>query len=129
MRLYYRRRIGGPKIRLRAEPGTAEFAAEYEAAQAHSNDGLSERPTELKRPEKGTLGWLCAVYMRSAEFSRLAERTQMARRRLLDKIIVEPVAPEKRETFADFPLARLTAKLYVFSVIVRGMYRKLRMIG
>src|SRR5437016_1415953 len=73
VRLYYRRRTGEPKVRLRAEPGTAEFAAEYDAAQARDKVGPSDPPTELQRAEKGTLGWLCGMYLRSAEYSRLAE--------------------------------------------------------
>ena len=110
VRLYFRRRIGGPKIRLRAEPGTAEFAAEYEGAQAHCNACPTGSPSEKRRIEKGTLGWLCARYLRSAEFTRFAKTTQSLRRWQLENFLFEPVAPGKQEIFADFPLPRLTGK-------------------
>jgi integrase len=110
VRFYYRRRIGEPKIRLRAQGGTPEFAAEYEAAQARCKVVPSDSPSALQRRQKGTLGWLCGLYLRSAEFGRFAKTTQSLRRWQLERLLLEPVAPGKKETFADFPLPRLTAK-------------------
>jgi site-specific recombinase XerD len=110
VRLYYRRRVGELKIRLSAQPGTAEFAAEYEAAQARADARASDSRRVPQPPEKGTLGWLCGSYLRSAEFSRLAGSTQRTRQRLLASCLAESVAPDKAETFAQFPLSRLTSK-------------------
>ena len=113
VRLYYRRHAGQQKFRLKAEPGTAEFTAEYEAAAVASQVRQQEdvhQPPPLQQPLKGTLGWLCASYLRSAEFNRLKKSTQNTRRRLLESCIAEPVAQGKQETFANFPLQRLTGK-------------------
>jgi integrase len=109
-RLYYRRRIGEPKIRLRHEPGTSEFIAEYAAAVARTEgNGLSPLDTTSK-PKTGTLRWLCSCYFKSAEFDRLDQSTQRTRRRILESCLDEAIAPGVDETFADFPLKRITTK-------------------
>ncbi len=107
VRLYYRRRVGEPKIRLREKPGTPQFAAEYAAAHARasSEDGLSEG-----KAKPGTLRWLCSGYWASAEFQQLDPTTQRTRRRILESCLAEKIAPNADQTFGDFPLSRLTAK-------------------
>jgi site-specific recombinase XerD len=108
-RLYYRRRMGEPKIRLRHRPGTSEFAAEYAAAVARCEGSL---PTDaaISKPKPGTLRWLCISYFKSAEFVRLDQSTQRARRRILESCLDEAIAPGADEIFADFPLKRITTK-------------------
>lgn len=111
-RIYFRRRVGAAKIRLRAKPGTVEFAKEYDAARA----GL-QAPKEtgnkvglIERPTTGTLGWLCTRYLASAEFARLGGSTKITRRRVLMACIAELIAPQQKETFERFPLDKVSAK-------------------
>ncbi len=80
----YLRLPGRPKVRLHHEPGTPEFDAEYRAA-------LEARP---KTPEKravgqvvpGSLHAACIAYYGSAEFKRMAPRSQQVRRLILDHL-------------------------------------------
>ena len=72
----YLQRNRGPKIRLRAVPGTDEFGMEYRAAL----NGKIE-PRETERPQctpakNGSLRWLIEQYYASAEFKRLAAPSQ-----------------------------------------------------
>ena len=110
-RFYFRRRIGEVKIRLREKPGTAAFAAEYSAARARAEgiDAAAGSST-VARPKAGTFRWLCAAYFRSAEFQRLDASTQRARRRILERCLEERIASDARETFADFPIKRISGK-------------------
>ena len=111
VRLYFRRRVGAPKIRLRAQPGTSEFAAEYEAAKLRGEAPATTRTTHASvRPQENTFGWLSLRYIHSPEFKRLNSSTQLTRRRLLDACIDEPITPGAHETFAAFPLDRLTSR-------------------
>jgi integrase len=115
LRLYFRRRKGERKIRIRALPGTRAFQVEYEAAKAlaeaqPSPAGEVAAPSRLLPPKHGTYRWLCTQYFSCAEFRRLDSRTQRVRRSIIETTFDEPVAPGQSETFADFPLARMTAK-------------------
>ena len=111
-RIYFRRRVGAEKIRLRAKPGTVEFAQEYEAARtrpvAPQVDG--DKVERIERPTSGTLGWLCTRYLGSAEFARLGGSTKVTRNRVLMACIAESIAPHKTETFMQFPLDKISAK-------------------
>jgi site-specific recombinase XerD len=110
-RLYFRRRMGEAKIRLREKPGTAEFAAEYADARARAEAREANDEThEHGRPKVGTLRWLCVAYFGSAEFERLDPSTQRTRRRILEGCLVEQIAPNAHELFADFPIKRITGK-------------------
>lgn len=112
VRLYFRRRKGERKIRLRAQPGTPEFQLEYDAAKAIAETGALAPGGSVRSfaPLLGTYRWLCVQYFRSPEFSRLDPRTQRARRGILETTFVEPLAAGRTETFGEFPLHRLTAK-------------------
>ena len=74
VRVYYRRRLGEPKIRLRERLGTPEFAAEYAAAHARAQAGPITH--SLSKPKAGTLRWLCGAYFGSTEFQHLEASTQ-----------------------------------------------------
>lgn len=102
-RIYFRRRLGAPKIRLRATPGSPEFLAEYKAAL---EKGESVPPGIKPR----TYRWLMVQYFGSAEFRQLDPRTQRTRRGILEHTCEEPIAPGAEQIFADFPLSRMTAK-------------------
>lgn len=103
-RVYFRRRLGAPKIRLRSKPGTPEFLAEYRAAL----EAGAEKPDEAVKPR--TYRWLMVQYFGSAEFRSLDPRTQRTRRGILEHTCHEPVAPGAAETFAGFPLDRMGGK-------------------
>ena len=83
----YLRRPGQPKIRLRAEPGTAEFDREYRAAI----EGRSKRPARpaARKPLPGSLWELAVAYFGSVDFRRLAARTRHVRRLILDPLLDE----------------------------------------
>jgi integrase len=113
VRLYFRRRKGERKIRLRAEPGTLEFQSEYDAAKALAAQGELARAPEsasIAPPTPGTYRWICVQYFRSLEFRQLDARTQSTRRGILEATFSEPVAPGNPELFAAFPIARMTPK-------------------
>lgn len=83
VRLYVRI-PGRPKVRIRATPGTDEFAAAYGAALAGTGMGSSVR----RRPAlpDGSFGALCAAYFGSPQFRRLDASTKDWRRRALETI-------------------------------------------
>ena len=66
--------------------------------------------TPITAPKRNTLRWLCVQFFNSSEFKRLDPRTQYTRRRILEGLFDEPIAPGAAETFADFPLDRLRPK-------------------
>src|ERR1700757_3209272 len=86
VRVYFRRRLGAPKIRLRSVPGTAEFLAEYKAAL-----DAGERPDTSIKPH--TYRWLMVQYFGSTEFRSLDPRTQHTRRGILEATCIEPISP------------------------------------
>jgi integrase len=102
-RVYFWRGRGHPRIRLREQPGTTAFQIRYEEL-------LRPEPTATGRLAPRTWRWLCALYFASPQYQRLAANTQKSRRLALEATCREPVAPGTKETFADFPLDRLTSK-------------------
>lgn len=112
IRVYFRRRPGARKIRIRALPGTPEFLAEYaEAASPYANETVPERKA-ASAPTIDTFRWLCTRYMgdRNSPFQDLAENTQAARRGILEQCWDERIAPEKDDIFGDCPLKHFTSK-------------------
>lgn len=105
---YYYRRKGQRKVRLSGTPGSGEFQAAYDAVHRAATQGPSQAaPT---RPQIGTLHWLCVQYFASTDFRQLDPSTQVTRRRILEHICQEPIAPGASETFAEFPLTRMSRK-------------------
>ena len=109
VRFYFRRK-GHKKTRIKGRPGTAEFQAAYDAAKAGTDEKAPLSPAVDPRPKPGTLRWLCTRYFGSTDFKQLDPSTQTVRRRVLEHICEEPIARGMAETYADFPLSRLTAK-------------------
>ena len=103
LRVYFRRRLGAPKIRLRAPPGSPEFLAEYRTALE-----ADEKPDAGVKPR--TYRWLMIQYFASEDFRDLDPRTQRVRRGILESTCAEPISQGAKETFADFPLNKLSAK-------------------
>lgn len=75
----YIRLPGKPKIRVRATPGTMEFAAIYDEA-------LGSKP-QVSRPTAGTFEALCEAYFRSPTFKALDRSTRTWRERALRPVI------------------------------------------
>ena len=102
-------RKGQFKLRVRAAIGSAEFDQIY-------HKWLSEAaspPMQLKRPTKPvpqSLRWLAVEYFSSPAFKALDPSTQRTTRLLVDKIMVEPIAPGSPLQFGDCPLDRFDAK-------------------
>lgn len=110
VRVYFRRRLGAKKIRLRAAPGTPAFMAEYDAAlkASEARDAVRVDGVEVldRAPVPGSFRSLCVDYLRSEEWDRLGAGTKRARRKILDHIWDEKVAPDSDRTVSDMPLTR-----------------------
>jgi integrase len=92
-------RIGkGPRVRLRAEYGTPEFDAEYQAA-------LSGTTRLSKGPETGTLAWLIARYRETAAWTALSAATRRQRENIF-KHVIESAG---RQPFARIDSATIAA--------------------
>ena len=88
-------RVGkGPRIRIRAEYGTADFEAEYQAAIS------STFGPRKHAPATGTLGWLIARYRETAAWLGLAAATRRQRENIFLHVI---------ETAGDKPFVRIDA--------------------
>ena len=109
VRIYFWRKPGR-KVRIREALGSAAFIALYDTLMQQSDAGELALHADEKTPKPGTFHWLCVRYFDSPEFRRLDPGTQRTRRGILEGCLQEPVAPGAKETFADFPLNRMTAK-------------------
>jgi integrase len=109
VRLYFQRK-GGPKVRLRHEPGSEAFSKVYHDLLRGTAPIELTKASTIHTAVGGTYGWLCARYLTSPAFKRSAKLTQAVRRRVLEQTCLEPVHPGEPETFASFPLARLSTK-------------------
>lgn len=75
-------RVGrGPRIRLRAEFGTPEFAAEYQAAIT------GEAKPKTGAPKTGSLRWLVDRYRESAHWRELRGSTRAIRERVFRQML------------------------------------------
>jgi integrase len=89
-------RVGkGPRIRLRAKYGSADFDVEYRAA-------VSDTPRPTKNaPITGTLRWLLDRYRETGAWSGLSSATRRQRENIFLHVI---------ETAGDQPFARITSE-------------------
>jgi integrase len=106
LRLYFWRGRGHRKVRIHEAPGTAAFQDRYRELKAEAATGAHKfPPRDLPKPH--TLRWLCMQYFSSAEVrSRLEPRTLHVSKLIVDKMLLEPIAPGAKELFADCPLNR-----------------------
>lgn len=108
-RTYVRRR--GVRIRLREEPGSAEFLAEYQEAMREIGAPIPRRERNkavaATKAAPGTLRWLADQYEASGEFRHLDTSTQKARRGLLRLICESTLAGKKR---GNLPYRLMEAK-------------------
>jgi integrase len=90
--VWYVRR-NGKRIRLRAEYGTPEFEAEYQAALANS-----PKP-QTGEIAAGTLAWLVERYRETGDWQRLSLATKRQRESILKQVLASA---------GDKPIARIT---------------------
>lgn len=111
---YYFRRKGQKKVRLRADPGTAEFLEEFRRAyngdhkaQAAPNAAAAAQDAPIRKTApKGTLAWLFSEYETRAErWKDLGETTQQRRRVVMDQICAEPTSDTDPAPVGLRPLA------------------------
>jgi integrase len=99
-------RVGkGPRIRLRAEFGSTEFATEYQSAIIGT-----PRLNIKGAPAAGTLAWLVARYRETTAWLALSVATRRQRENIFKDVIVSA---------GDKPLSRITE-----DVIVAGRERR-----
>jgi integrase len=109
VRVFFRRRAGEKKIRIREKIGTLEFERRHEELLAQAEVGTF-RPEPSTEPKSHTLRWLGVKWIGSTEFQQLDPRTQQVTRLILESMYLEPIAPGAKETFGDCPLSRFGAK-------------------
>ena len=100
--VWYVRR-NGKRIRLRAEFGTPEFEAEYQAA-------IAGEPLKTKSPNEGSFGWLIERYRETAAWSHLSAATRRQRENIFLHVI---------ETAGSQPITKIT-----IATIVAGRERR-----
>lgn len=89
--IWYVRKPGTARVRIRSKFGTPEFDAEYEAAVA----GLA--PSKPKSAPKGTLQWLWDQYHASDTWGELSQATRRQRENIMRHVLEQ----SGREPFAD----------------------------
>src|SRR5262245_7369452 len=90
VRIYFWRGKGHKKVRLHDRVGNPTFHARY----AELMRGEEQTPANADRmPKASTFRWLCVQYFGSKEFKSLDKRTQYVRRRIIESMLDEPIAP------------------------------------
>lgn len=85
--VWYVRIDRGPRVRMRAEFGTPEFDAEYQAA-------LKGEPRRIKgAPSVGTLEWLLTRYRETSDWTSLAHATRRQRDNIFEHVL-ESAGPQ-----------------------------------
>ena len=138
LRLYFRR--DGKKVRLRGPENSPEFFEDY--GRALGGKAVAPSHSAAKpQPAKGSFRDLCVGYFGSAEFRRLAPRTQRVRRQILDRFCEKNGDGEKpyaemqpyhlkvrRDDMADHPEAangmlKAVRQVYKYAKESRGFDR------
>lgn len=78
--VWYVRVEKGPRVRIKAEYGTAEFRAEYDAA-------ISGKKAEKVEPSKQSLNWLVAQYREVGAWTNLSGATRRQRENILKHVL------------------------------------------
>ena len=92
-------------VRVTERVGSAAFHQIYGQLMSESS---AVRIIVQHSPAARTFRWLCVQYFASREFKSLEARTQYVRRRIFESMFDERIAPGAQETFADFPVSRLS---------------------
>lgn len=114
-RIYFWRGKGHKKIRIRARPGTDEFDAAYQEAEAKdTRKEPTETPDEVGKIIRGSLRWLYSRYIvESSEFLAYDPETKKAKRRVIEAMLREPRKPGSKDLFAVCPLSRFTSQAVI----------------
>src|SRR5262245_45812532 len=89
--VWYVRLAKGPRIRIRAEFGSPEFGAEYQAA-------ISAVPPKQRGPASGSLAWLIARYRETSAWAALSAATRRQRENIFHHVL---------ETAGDKPFTKI----------------------
>ena len=104
LRIYFRRRVGQHRIRLRETLGTEAFDKEYQRAFR----GETQQSSPRRKPaQPESFRRLCQQYYASAEFQELAPSTQRVRRGILDRICTRQASDGSGELIGDWPYAEI----------------------
>src|SRR5690349_19208155 len=87
VRIYFRR--NGKKTRMREHLGSQDFYIAYGALVRNAGQIAACDRT----PKPHSLRWLCVQFFRSIEYKQLDPRTQYTRRRIIEGMLQEPIAP------------------------------------
>ncbi len=87
--VWYVRVDKGPRVRIRAEYGTAEFERQYRAA-------VEGQPVENDEPGAGSLAWLIARFRESTAWTSLSAATRYQREPIMQQVL----ATAGRERYA-----------------------------
>ncbi len=109
-RLYFWRGKGRPKTRIHEEAGSEAFSQTYKRLMAQSDEAAPTASSSIPAVRPNTFRSMTVAYFKSASFKRLGPTTQHARRLVIETMCTEPIHPGAQETFADFPLPRMSTK-------------------
>lgn len=121
--VWYVRRGRGPRIRLKAEFGTPEFQAQYDAALN------GEAPPEPHKARSGSLQWLYDRYRETEAWTKLSGSTRRARANIFNGVkatggTVAFVKIGKKEIVAGKDRRRATPnQARCFLDAMRGLFR------
>lgn len=108
--VFYARRFA-KRIRIKAAPGSPEFAKAYaEALERLELYRAYVSPRKISEPAGGSLAWLGAKYFASQEFAALAPVSRRTRRLILESCFSEPRKPGAPEKYGECPLRYFGAK-------------------
>jgi integrase len=112
VRVYFWLGKGYRKIRMRDAVGSVPFMERYEELlQAGRAGQLATVPGASGAVAAGTYRWLCIEWFKpGTSFKALDGVTQVVYRRVLEGTFSEPVRADARETFADYPINRMSPK-------------------
>jgi integrase len=109
--VYYRRALGDPKVRLRADPLSPAFFAEYADVREGRTLAAPVTPSP-RRPAtgSGTLRWMIEGYYGSTDYLAKKQRTRHVEKLLLDHVCEEPIAPGNPVCFGALPFCDFKTK-------------------
>ncbi len=129
--VWYVRKDRGRRIRLRAEFGTPEFTAQYQAAIA------GESPATQRRPQAatGTVRWLWERFRETGAWTQLKAPTRRQRENLMSRVLANVGDDDASGlTQADIVAGRdaraaTPSQAKGFLVVMRSMYRWAKLAG
>jgi integrase len=102
---WYVRIEKGPRVRIKAETGTPEFRAEYDAAVSALEKGEKPEVATPGMPVSGTVAWLWEKYRKSSVWASLAKATRRQRENIMAGVLKEgggaPLSVVNRKMIID----------------------------